>query len=214
MLQENNYYIMEIIFDGKQYVLPLVSGSNPKFYFDELIQKEMKYEEMEEKYMEITLHYLPTSFDIYQNNKKQQLIEKSSVYSSFKIDLLSIAFGPAHHDIVLLDPKNKNSHLGRISYTLTCKHLENIDIKITQAKIQMNYLLQSETALKIVYNNKESNYSKGLAAKMLTKVDKTEYEYTYAVNSNNNKKELEFQTKCSMDELRNADSTINVYTFR
>ena len=214
MLQENNYYIMEIIFDGKQYVLPLVSGSNPKFYFDELIQKEMKYEEMEEKYMEITLHYLPTSFDIYQNNKKQQLIEKSSVYSSFKIDLLSIAFGPAHHDIVLLDPKNKNSHLGRISYTLTCKHLENIDIKITQAKIQMNYLLQSETALKIVYNNNESNYSKGLAAKMLTKVDKTEYEYTYAVNSTSNKKELEFQTKCSMDELRNADSTINVYTFR
>ena len=37
MLQDNNYYIMVIIFDKKQYTLPLVTGKNPKFNFDERI---------------------------------------------------------------------------------------------------------------------------------------------------------------------------------
>ena len=42
------YYIMQIIFDEKEYILPLVTGSNPKFTFDEIITQEMKYEEMED----------------------------------------------------------------------------------------------------------------------------------------------------------------------
>ena len=47
MLQEKNYYIMVIIFDTKRYILPLVTGTDPRFNFNEEIYKEIKYEDME-----------------------------------------------------------------------------------------------------------------------------------------------------------------------
>ena len=84
MLQDNNYYIMVIIFDKKQYTLPLVTGKKPKFNFDEIIYKEIKYEEMENKYMEVILYSLPITFDIYSQNKIELLIESASLYSAFK----------------------------------------------------------------------------------------------------------------------------------
>ena len=43
MLQENKSYIMKIIFDDKEYILPLVTGKDPKFTFDQIIIKELKY---------------------------------------------------------------------------------------------------------------------------------------------------------------------------
>ena len=130
MLQDNNYYIMVIIFDKKQYTLPLVTGKNPKFNFDEIIHKEIKYEEMENKYMEVILYSLPITFDIYSQSKIELLIESASLYSAFKIDLLTVALGPENHNMVLLDPKKKYVHLGRISYTIECKQIDDINILI------------------------------------------------------------------------------------
>ena len=106
MLQENKYYIMVIIFDKKQYTLPIVTGKNPKFNFDQTIVKEMKYEEMENKFMEIILYTLPIDFDIF-SQKIDILLQQSTVYSAFKIDLLTVALGPENHNIVLLDLKKK-----------------------------------------------------------------------------------------------------------
>ena len=39
MLQENKSYIMKIIFDDLEYILPLETGTDPKFNFDQTIQK-------------------------------------------------------------------------------------------------------------------------------------------------------------------------------
>ena len=127
MLQENKYYIMVIIFDKKQYTLPIVTGKNPKFNFDQTIVKEMKYEEMENKFMEIILYTLPIDFDIF-SQKIDILLQQSTVYSAFKIDLLTVALGPENHNIVLLDLKKKVVHLGRISYTIECKQIDDINI--------------------------------------------------------------------------------------
>lgn len=125
---------MQIIFDEKEYILPMVTGTNPKFVFDEIIHKEIPYEEMENRYMEIILFSLPASFDVYQFSKKEQLLSKASLYSSYKVDLLTIAVGPENHDMVLLNPKKKGAHIGRVSYTITCKHIEDINIRVKKSK--------------------------------------------------------------------------------
>ena len=75
MLQENKSYIMKIIFDDLEYILPLETGTDPKFNFDQTITKQLKYEQLEKKYMEIILYSLPSSFEFYTCPLKQ-LIEK------------------------------------------------------------------------------------------------------------------------------------------
>ena len=53
MLAENRIYIMQIIFDGKEYPLSFGSGKNPSFIFDETIGKEIMFSKMSTSYMEI-----------------------------------------------------------------------------------------------------------------------------------------------------------------
>ena len=215
MLQDNNYYIMVIIFDKKQYTLPLVTGKNPKFNFDERIYKEIKYEEMENKYMEVILYSLPITFDIYSQNKIELLIESASLYSAFKIDLLTVALGPENHNMVLLDPKKKYVHLGRISYTIECKQIDDINILIKSVKIELNHLLQNDISLKLKYrdDNKQYNtkYTKTLSANLLNKEGKTLFEY---YNNSPNLNPLVIRTKTSMLDLLSSDSSINLYSIR
>ena len=119
MLQENKSYIMKIIFDNDEFILPLVTGQNPKFNFDQIITKQYKYEQLEKTYMEILLYSLPKTFDIYSiTGTKNELIQKASLYSSFRISLLTIVIGPEFHNLRLISPfKKKLSHiLSTISY--------------------------------------------------------------------------------------------------
>ena len=214
MLQENKYYIMVIIFDKKQYTLPIVTGKNPKFNFDQTIVKEMKYEEMENKFMEIILYTLPIDFDIF-SQKIDILLQQSTVYSAFKIDLLTVALGPENHNIVLLDLKKKFVHLGRISYTIECKQIDDINILIKSVKIELNHLLQNDISLKLKYrdNKKQYNtkYTKTISATLLNKEEKTLFEY---YNNSPNTNPLVIRTKTSMLDLRSSDSSINLYSIR
>lgn len=209
---------MQIIFDEKEYILPMVTGTNPKFVFDEIIHKEIPYEEMENRYMEVILFSLPASFDVYQFSKKEQLLAKASLYSSYKVDLLTIAVGPENHDMVLLNPKKKGAHIGRVSYTITCKHIEDINIRVKKAKVFIDRLMQNEISLKVKFRNEktnsETNYTKGLYSNLLNKEEKTEYEYEDKTSPANPAGGLIINTTSSMYDLRNADSSVNVYTFR
>ena len=56
MLTENRIYIMQVIFDGKEYPLSFGSGNNPSFIFDETIGKEIVFNKMPSSYMEIFLY--------------------------------------------------------------------------------------------------------------------------------------------------------------
>ena len=174
MLQENKFYIMKIIFDEQEYILTLESGTNPKFKFDKIITKEMKFDQMETKFLEIILYNVPSTFDIFKENNIENIIKKAKIYSSFKIDLLTIAVGPEFHNIILRPPSQKLERLGRIMYTITCKQITNISVKINSVKIQMNGLLQNNVALSLKYKDKNKRRSTM---------------YTHEINPNLNQKE-------------------------
>ena len=214
MLQENKSYIMKIIFDDSVYILPVVSGKDPKFNFDRIITKQFKYEQLEKKYMEIILYSLPSSFDFYTYTLNQ-LIEKGELYSSYKISLLTIVVGPEFHNLVLTSPIKKNIHLGRIMYIITCKQLANINITIKSVKITLDNLLGDDIALKLKYHDNKtspnSTYTSIITPNILQKEKITEYFFKTKIEENN---PLNINIKTSMYDLTLAESSLNVYSIR
>ena len=211
MLQDNNYYIMIIIFDGKKYILPLVLGTDPKFNFDEEIHKELKYEDMEKKYMEILIYYLPSNFDVFSNGKLENLLKFANLYSGYKIDLLTIAVGPENHNMILLNNNIPNIKLGRISYTIRCTHVEKINIIIKKINVELAHLFQTEVSIRFKYrddrNILNSKYTLGIEPHLQLKDKKTFFEY-----DNNNKNPLTLNIISSMLELVSADASLNLYS--
>ena len=63
-MQKSQYYIMKIIFDDQEDILPIVTGEKPKFNFDKIYYKNLKFSELEKKYIEIIIYNLPSDFDI------------------------------------------------------------------------------------------------------------------------------------------------------
>ncbi len=210
MLQDKNYYIMVIIFDGKKYILPLVTGTDPKFNFNEEIHKEFKYEDMEKKYMEILIYYLPNNFDIYKMGKLENLVEVANFYSGYKIDLLTIAVGPENHNMILLNNNIPNIKLGRISYTIKCTHVEKINIIIKKINVELDHLFQTAISIRFKYRDNKnvlnSNYTSGIEPHLQLKEKKTFFEYD---NKNNT---LTLNTTSSMFELVSADASLNLYS--
>ena len=49
-MQINQFYIMKIIFDTEEDILPIVSGVKPKFNFDKIYNKNIKFDELEKKF--------------------------------------------------------------------------------------------------------------------------------------------------------------------
>ena len=216
MLQENKSYIMKIIFDTDEYILPLVTGQNPKFNFDQIITKQYKYEQLENTYMEIILYSLPNSLDIYSiSGTKNELIKKANFYSSFRISLLTIVIGPEFHNLRLLSPYKRNEHLGRVMYVITCKQIANINIKINNVKITLDSLSNNDIALKLKYHDKKLNpnsmYTSSINPNILEKEKMVEYYYKPNIGENN---PLNLNIKTSMYDLVLADSSLNFYIVR
>ena len=216
MLQETQYYLMKILFDDCQYLSTLQTGKNPKFNFDKIIIKEMRFDEMEKKYLEIILYCLPPSFDFFKEGGSiENMIKKSKIFSSFKIDLLTLAVGPEYHNIILTSPKNSEK-LGRIMYMITCKQISNINVKINSVKIQMNELLQNNIALSLKYNEKNkqksnSLYTQEISPNLNQKEKITEYNY---FTNENQRNPLVINIKSSMIDFTSNDSYLNVYSIR
>ena len=216
MLQDKNFYIMKILFDDTQYVSTLQSGKNPKFKFDQYITKEMTFDDMEKKFFQVILYYLPNTFDYCKEGSLENIIKKSKIYSSFKIDLLTIAVGPEYHNIVLNSPNKKNERLGRIMYTITCKQISNIDVKINSVEIKLNELLQNNIALSLKYKEKNkqkpnSLYTSEIIPKLNQKEKITEYIYKPTENQKN---PLTLFIRSSMIDFTSNDSYLNVYSIR
>ena len=216
MLQENNFYIMKVILDDQEYSSTMQSGKNPKFNIDQIIMKEIKFDELEKKYFQIILLCLPSTFNYMQEGKLENIIKKAKLYSSLKIDLLTLVVGPELHNIVLISPKNKLEKLGRIMYTITCKHISDINVKINSVKIQMKELFQNNIALSLKYKEKNkqknnSTYTNEISPILNQKEKITEYIY----NSNENQKNsLVINSRSSMTDFTSNDSYLNVYSIR
>ena len=157
LLIENSLYILQIIFDGKEFPLSIGKGINPSFIFDETLGKEITFEKMSSSYLEIYL-YKHKGMNNNINNldymTKGEILAESQIYSCFKINLLTIAFAPEKHDIVLVDPKRIRVKMGRISYCINCKHISDLNMKINGFKINLNNLKFNEIALKLKFENK------------------------------------------------------------
>ena len=215
MLQEKKSYLMKIIFDDLEYVLPLVTGKDPKFNFDKTITKQIKYEQLEQKYLEVTLYSLPSSVDLYYNTK-EKLLEQAEIYSSYKISLLTIVVGPEFHNLMLTSPWKKGIHLGRVMYIITCKQLANINIKINKVNISLeNNISGNDIALKLKYHDNKtspnSTYTTAISPNIFQKEKITEYYFSSRISEFN---PLNINIKTSMYELTLADSSLNVYTIR
>ena len=216
MLQDNKSYIMKILFDDEEFILPLVTGQNPKFNFDQIINKQYKYEQLEKSYMQIIIYCLPKTEDIYTIGKtKNELIEKAEIYSSFKISLLTIVIGPEFHNLGLISPFKKNMQIGRVMYIITCKQIANINIKINSVKISFDNLSNNEIALKLKYNDKKLNpnsiYTSPISPNVLEKEKMVEYYYKPKMGESN---PLILNIKTSMYDLALSDSSLNFYTVR
>ena len=83
----------------------------------------------------------------------QEYITSNHILSSLKVDLLTIAIGPEHHDIRLLE-KNSSLPIGRISFNISCSHLENINLNIQTLKFKIFHLVKKQIALKFAFNVK------------------------------------------------------------
>ena len=168
MLPENNIYIMQIIFDGKEYPLSFGNGNNPSFIFDETIGKEILFNKMSSSYLEIILYTHKNkskNAQYFKNRTKGEILAGTQLFSYLKIDLLTLALSPEKHDLVLLDPKRKRVRLGRINYNLSCKQIEDISIQVKSFKLNLNNLNYNEISLKLKYENaslsliKETEYT-------------------------------------------------------
>ena len=135
MLIENTLYILRIIFDGKEFQLSFGNGINPIFIFNETIGKEITFEKMSTSYLEIYLYMNKTNLNNVRNLTKGEILAESQIYSCFKINLLTIAFAPEKHDLILLDPKRIRVQMGRIRYCINCKHIEDLFLRINGFKI-------------------------------------------------------------------------------
>ena len=156
MLSENRIYIMNIIFDGKEYPLSFGSGNNPSFIFDETIGKEILFNKMSSSFMEIYLytHKNKTkNVQFFKNMTKGEILAGTQLFSCLKIDLLTLVLAPEKHDLVLLDPKRNRVQLGRINYNISCKQVEDITIKIKSFKINLKNLNYNEIAMNLKYEN-------------------------------------------------------------
>ena len=217
-MQINQFYIMKIIFDKEEDILPIVSGIKPKFNFDKLYYKNIKFEELENKYMEIIIYNLPSDFDLYNSGSLQNIIKKAKIFSAFKIDFLTLVVGPEFHNIILKSPDKKNENLGRIMYTIICKQLSDIKVTINKVKIQINELLHNNVALRLKYeekNNKEEEQNKYYSYELIPNLNQKEKITEYIYNTKENEKNpLVINTKSSMIDFTSNDSYLNIYSIR
>lgn len=216
-MQMNQIYLMKIIFDREESILPVVSGEKPKFNFDKIYNKNVKFSDLEKKYMEIIIYCLPPNYDLFKGESLQELIKKAKVFSSFKIDILTLVVGPEFHNIVLKSPNKKSEKVGRITYTIICKQIEDIKVKINRATIKINELLHNNIALSLKYdeknkkNEQNKKYSNELSPNLKPKDKITEYNFNPKENEAN---PLIINTKSSMIDFTSNDSYLNIYSVR
>ena len=184
MLIEDTLYILQVILDGKEFPLSFGKGTEPNFVFDETLGKEITFEDMSTSYLEIYLYTHKAMLNNIQTLTKGEILAESQIYSCFKINLLTIALAPKKHDLILLDPKRLRVQLGRISYCVSCRHVEDLYIRINGFRINLNYLKYNEISLNLKFLNKnfvreiESQYTDNFDGIPNKKENSMIYEYS------------------------------------
>ena len=186
MLTENTLYILHVIFDGKDFPMAFGKGNNPTFMFNQTFCKEITFERMSKSYLEVYLYTYKSNLNDKRNldyMTKAEILSESQIFSCLKINLLTLALAPEKHDLALKDPKRSRVLLGRITYCVSCKHIEDINLKIKKFRINLNDLKYNDIALKFRLENKnfnrqkESIYTNNLIGEPNSDGNKMIYEY-------------------------------------
>ena len=82
------------------------------------------------------------------------MLAKGVITSAIKVDLLTIAIGPEHHDLRLVDLKNPSNSIGRISFNIASHHKEKISINVKNVMCKVFHLVTNEVALKLKFKVK------------------------------------------------------------
>ena len=193
MLSENTLYILHIIFDGKEFPLSFGKGNNPNFVFNQTFIKEISFEKMSTSFLEIYLYTYKSSLNDKRNldlMTKGEILSEAQIFSCFKMNLLTLVFSPEKHDFALIDPQRRRVKLGRIKYCVSCKHIEDVKLKIKKFKINLNNLKYDEIALKLKLENrnmnreKESEYTHNLIGEPNENKNSMMYEYPIKIKEN------------------------------
>ena len=80
LLLENCIYILQIIFDKKEFPLCFSTGKNPKFIFEESFLKEIRFEDLENSFLEINIY----SHSMIDNSYKITSLTKNEILNSFQ----------------------------------------------------------------------------------------------------------------------------------
>ena len=103
---------------------------------------------------------MPKTVDIFKFPSVSDALAKSTLYSSFKVDFLTIAIGPEHHDLCLLDDRKPHIYLGRMSFNMVCSHIEKIGLSLKNVQCKVNHLVQNEVALKLKFKVKFISFTR------------------------------------------------------
>ena len=159
--------------------------------FNETFGKEITFEKMYDSFLEIYLYTYKSSLNDKRNldlMTKAEILSEAQIFSCFKINLLTLALAPEKHDLILIDPKRSRVQLGRISYCVSCKHIEDINITIKKFKINLNNLKYNEIALNLKLENKnynkekESHYTENLIGETNENENSIIYEYPFNIS--------------------------------
>ncbi len=150
-------------------------------------------------------------------------LAKSVINARMKIDLLTLAIGPEHHDICLNDTHQPHGIIGRVNFDVLCSHIQSVTLRIKNLQCMIFSLLQSEISfmLKVKESHSiiQSNYTEQITPKRLQKEEKTVYDWienTSNGNINNNNTSnkngiISSSLNASMIELRSSNAAINFY---
>lgn len=156
---------------------------------------------------------MPTSVDLTKYGKMEDFIQRATIISTLKVDTLTIAIGPEHHDLRLLDFKKPNLIIGRISFNVMCSHIENISLAIKNLQCKVNHLVQNEVCFKLKFKDSpiETPYTDPVVPNKLVKEEVSIYNWIAPEGEDKSSSLSIDKLLLSMVELRSSNINLNVY---
>ena len=219
-LQGGYYYFAELLIPQadqktiKERITP-IKGPNPKFNFDKKFLLEIEFEKLKSNYLKIFIFKIPETEYIRISNF--ETYRKNLVYiSSLMIDMMTIALGPEHHDIKLIDSCSR-AQIGRIKCNISCNHIAQISVSIESISCQLmrkmtNNMISFKLSYKDIEHLVESDYSLVNKGEILKNDDSTLYKW-FKANTKEKIDLLEIKDNLLMSiiEFRSSLLVLNVY---
>jgi len=218
-LQGGYYYFAELLIPQadqktiKERITP-IKGPNPKFNFDKKFLLEIEFEKLKCNYLKIFIFKIPETEYIRISNF--ETYRKNLVYiSSLMIDMMTIALGPEHHDIKLIDSCSR-AQIGRIKFNICCNHIAQISVSIESISCRLmektNNMISFKLSYKDIEHLVESDYSLVNKGEILKNDDSTLYKW-FKANTNEKIDLLEIKDNLLMSimEFRSSLLVLNVY---